>query len=149
MKLTNNFNNEGKSASPWLILIFIALSLVGFIDASYLAIKSVLNGAVKCYIFSGCDIVLNSSYSHVFSIPISFFGAFFYLAVFLLSIRYLETKNNKILFFLRYLFIAAALFTAYLLILQFFVLKAVCFYCLASAVDSLALFILGFFFLSD
>jgi uncharacterized membrane protein len=124
---------------------FLVLSFIGFLDATYLAIEKLLGNSITCYIFEGCQTVNNSAYSQIFGIPLSFFGAIFYLAIFLCSIRYLQTKHKTIFKTIFYFSCFSALFGIYLSILQIFVIKALCIYCLISAACSVGLFITGFF----
>lgn len=133
----------------WAIIAYIILGLEGFINASYLAIERFMGGTIKCVIFSGCETVNNSAYAQVFGIPLSFFGALFYLLVFLLSVRYLQIKNVKILHILHWLALLALLFSAYLFVIQAFVINAYCFYCIVSACTALSLFIIGFWLPKD
>ncbi len=127
----------------WVIWTFLFLSFIGFLDALYLTVKGIFGSPITCYIFEGCRNVTDSPYAKIFGIPLSFFGAAFYLLLFIFSIRYLETKNIKILKLLFYLAIFGFLFALYLLILQFFVIKALCIYCLISSFISISLFIIS------
>jgi len=133
----------------WAVIVYIVLGLEGFINASYLAIEKFMGGTIKCIVFSGCETVNNSAYAQVLGIPLSFFGAIFYLLVFLLSVRYLQIKSVKILHYLHYLALLALLFSIYLFVVQVFVIKAYCFYCIVSACTSLLLFIIGFWLPKD
>lgn len=126
----------------WVILV---LSFIGFIDATYLAIKKFFASPLPCYIFQGCDVVNTSSYSNIFGIPNSLLGAIFYLAVFILTVRFLETKNFAYFKAIFYLSILGFLMALYLTVLQVFVIKALCIYCLISAIDSTLIFALTFF----
>lgn len=123
--------------------IFLVLSFVGFLDALYLSLKKIFGSPITCYIFEGCETVTNSPYAQIFGIPLSFFGVLFYLAIFLISVRYFQTQNIKLFKIIFYLSCFSVLFAVYFSFLQFFVIKALCIYCLVSAAASLGLFITG------
>ena len=61
-------------------LALTLLSFLGLVDTLYLGIKR--GTPVPCSITSGCEEVLNSRFSELAGIPISWFGFAFYLAVF-------------------------------------------------------------------
>ncbi|MDI6717949.1 MAG: vitamin K epoxide reductase family protein [Patescibacteria group bacterium] len=125
--------------STYLVLV---LSLIGFIDALYLTVKKFLGSPLNCIVGEGCITAANSSYANIFGIPLSLFGVFFYLAVFFLSIRYLETRNPKNFKIIFYLVSLGFVFALYLLAIQAFFVRAFCFYCLISAAVSLCLFVI-------
>ena len=80
-----------------LKILFLALSLLGFLDASYLAIKYYQGEAPTCAFFKGCDVVTTSEYATIFGISIALLGAIYYLSLLLLSIIYLDTKNPRLI----------------------------------------------------
>lgn len=126
--------------------IFIVASFLGFLDASYLSIKEFFVSPINCFIVKGCDIVANSSYARLFgTVPLAFFGVIFYLAVFFVSVRYLEMQKAH-LFKTVFLFsCVGVLFDIYLLYIQIFVLRAFCIYCLTSAALSISIFVVSLF----
>ena len=129
----------------WFLIIFIAVSFVGFLDAAYLTVQHYNKGILPCYIFSGCDKVLASSYAAVAGVPVSLFGALFYFLILAAAVFYIDTKHKAALTILVYLPIAGFAATLWLFFLQLFVIKAICFYCVVSAVSSTLLFGLGIY----
>ncbi len=127
----------------WLIWAFVIVSFLGFLDATYLTVIHYAGLNIGCIITTGCDTVTTSAYSEVFGIPLALFGAIFYLVVFLSSLMYVDKRTPAILFFLPILGLGGFLTSLYLIYLQLFVIKALCFYCLLSAGTSTILFILG------
>ena len=113
----------------WTIL---TLSVAGFADATYLAIKKLIGSPVTCYAFNGCGVVDASSYSSLFGIPLSVFGSLFYVVTILLLIQFFLRKQKKILDAAALTLTFGGLFAIYLLVLQAFVIKAFCFYCIIS-----------------
>lgn len=115
-----------------IVWIMLALSIIGFINATYLAIKVMIGGPIVCYVFSGCDIVTQSSYSKLFGVPFSAIGSLFYAAMIIVITYYLQrqTKRARIGVICGGLF--GGLFSLYFFSLQAFVIDAWCFYCVIS-----------------
>ena len=126
-----------------LKILFLALSLLGFLDASYLAIKYYQGEAPTCAFFQGCDVVTTSEYATIFGISIALLGAIYYLSLLILSIIYLDTKNPRLIKIGTVIAGGGFLFSLWLIYLQIFVLNALCIYCVASALSSTSLFVLG------
>jgi len=126
-------------------LSFLTLSLIGFLDASYLAAKHYLGEPVVCSLLEGCEEVLTSKYAIVAGVPVALFGVFYYLAVFILIILYWDTGKTQFLRFAAYLTILGFAASLWFVYLQLFVIGAICLYCMASAITSTILFMLGLF----
>ncbi|MEI6396711.1 MAG: vitamin K epoxide reductase family protein [Candidatus Taylorbacteria bacterium] len=126
-----------------IAIAILVVALIGFADASYLAIEHFQGVTPPCSITSGCEQVLSSSYSEVLGIPVSLPGALFYILVAAGALAYLEGKHEKIfrysLLITVFGFIASLWFT----FLQIFVIHSYCAYCLGSALTSTTLFILA------
>src|SRR5258708_5075795 len=137
-----------KTPSPQLIkgiaLAFLLLALAGFLDATYLTVDHYLRLPVPCSAVFSCETVLTSRYSQIFGVPVSLAGVLYYGAIFLLSLAALSRKNEKLLRavaqFTPIGFIASLVF----IYLQFFVIHAICIYCMISAALSITLFCIGF-----
>lgn len=91
-----------------------------------------------------CWTVNNSVYSQVFGIPVAFLGAGAYLLILLILI--LETRNdflkrNGLLVVFGFCVIGT-IFSGYLTYLELFVIKAICPFCVVSALIMLILLIL-------
>ena len=127
----------------WLSKGLAIFSFFGFLDALYLAIEHYLNRIPPCSLVKGCEQVLTSKYATIFGIPVALFGAVFYIAVFLLVLAYLDSRNERILKFVFFLTLAGFLGSLGFLYLQIFVIKALCFYCLISLGTSTILFLLS------
>jgi len=130
-----------------VVLAFLIVSLLGFLDATYLTAKHYLGEAPACSMIEGCEKVLTSSYATVGRVPVALMGAFYYLAIFFLTVAYLDTKRKGLLYFTARLTMVGFLVSLGLIYLQLFVIKAICLYCLASAASSTVLFGLGVFVL--
>jgi uncharacterized membrane protein len=90
-----------------------------------------------------CWTVNNSVYSELFGIPISFLGAAAYLTI--LAILFFENKNsflqNNATLALLGISLIGTLYSAYLTYLELFVIKAICPFCVVSAIIMLSLLI--------
>jgi len=123
-----------------LIYIFTAISLLGFLDAVYLT-TSHYTGHITCSVISGCQEVLVSQYSEIFGIPLALLGAGYYLFILINSLLYIDNQNKYSKLVLSYIPIFGFLFSIYLIYLMFFVIEALCQYCLLSAGSSTLLFL--------
>ena len=112
-------------------LALILLSFLGLVDTLYLGIKR--GKPVPCTITSGCEEVLNSRFSEVAGIPISWFGFAFYLAVFSAAVFARFGDDDRLMNLIFWPALAAFLISAGLVAVQAFVLTAYCQYCLGSA----------------
>lgn len=130
-----------------MIYLFLAVSLIGFVDATYLTVNHFAGESPTCSILEGCDKVTLSEFATVFGAPVALLGALYYLVIFLLSIFYLDQKNEKVLRYTAWFTIAGLLASAWFVYLQLFVIRSICIYCMASATTSTMLFLLGLFVL--
>jgi uncharacterized membrane protein len=125
---------------------FLVLGVIGFFDSLYLVITHFTNDSVICDGVNKCDLVLTSSYSTLFGIPVALFGVLFYSTIIIIaSIMKNETKiNSRIITNLLSISTSLALFASiWFLYLQIYVINAYCVYCLISALVSSILFILA------
>ncbi len=133
---------------PWLkinsiAIAFLIVALVGFIDASYLAIKFYTHTIPPCSVFDGCEQVTTSTYATIGGVSVALLGAIYYLVFVLGSVAYFDSKKENILAMLAWFAVFGLIASAYFISVQFFVIKALCIYCLFSAGTSTALFSLG------
>jgi uncharacterized membrane protein len=108
------------------------LSFLGLVDTLYLGIKR--GKPVPCTLTNGCEEVLNSRFSAVAGIPISWFGFGFYLTVFSAAVFALFGDDDRLLRLIFWPALAGFLISLGLVAIQAFVLRAYCQYCLGSAV---------------
>jgi uncharacterized membrane protein len=132
-----------------LVALLIFFALLGIADSAYLAESALTHTPLTCNIgsvseLSGCNIVAQSQYSHLFGIPLGVYGVVFYLLVFLVSCLLLAVSTRRAHAMLVVLgvvgFVASLVFVA----IQVFLIKALCIYCLASAVIAFFTFLLAF-----
>ena len=132
--------------NKWWAVSYVFLTLAGLADTSYLAAKHFAGTPVNCSVLSGCDKVLASPYAVVGSnIPLALLGAFYYFLLLVLVLVYLQNKNKSAALLFFGLSALGFLFSIWLTYLQFFVIRALCFYCLSSAGFTAILFALGLY----
>ncbi len=112
-------------------LVLILLTFLGLVDTLYLGIKR--GKPVACSITNGCEEVLNSRYSTVAGIPISWFGFVFYLTVFSCAV-FATFGEDRLLRLVFWPALAAFVVSLGLVGVQAFILHAYCQYCLGSAI---------------
>lgn len=129
--------------SKYLPIAFIVFALIGFADATFLTIQHFLGKVPPCLVTKGCSTVLTSKWSEIAHVPISLIGAIFYVLLLVLTIAFLSS-GKKVFFQIAIYGTWAGFITSLWLVgLQVFVIKDICFYCMISASSSTALFIIG------
>lgn len=122
-------------------LIFF-LSLLGLGVSAFLLYEYNLSGPVICPLGNGCDIVRASPYSRFLGVSLPILGLVFYLGMALFAIVRSQKIFNKILAKLQLLgSLAGVAFGIYLTFLEVFVIKAICFWCVASFIISVAILV--------
>ncbi len=123
----------------------IGMAILGFFDAAWLTVAHYLKVPIPCGIVQGCDIVTTSAYSEIVGVPVALLGALYYLAIIVLTIIALEKQRPALLRLISYFTWSGLIASAYFVFIQLFILKAICLWCIGSAVTSTALFVLGLF----
>ncbi len=128
----------------WARWIIGAIAIMGSLGTAYLTVVKLTQGEAACPT-EGCDVVLNSPYAMAFGIPLTIFGFLGYAAMATMALGPLaiqEAKQKDLKKFVEHwswlgLFLGAvamATFSAYLMYLLAFVIKAACVYCITSAI---------------
>lgn len=128
-----------------LLFFMMAIAFVGFVDATYLTVQHFQGGVLPCTIASGCDVVTTSKYSMIFGYPVAMFGVIGYVSILLMIMLWFDVRKRQILWIVSGLCLFAFLASAYFVYLQVGVLKAICEYCMLSAITSTLLFLCGLF----
>jgi uncharacterized membrane protein/glutaredoxin len=114
-------------------VIIPALSVLGIGLSIYLTYLYYTKAqATFCLADSGCDTVRESSYSTILGIPVAAFGFIGYLFIFIVSLISIKYRTRWLLLYFASL--AGFAFSAYLTYIELFIIKAICPYCVASAV---------------
>jgi uncharacterized membrane protein len=127
-----------------VLTLVIVLSFIGLADSIYLMKHEVDGTPLLCSItgLSGCNIVANSAYSYLFGIPLAELGIIFYCAMLVLACFEYFFSHIHARRLLHLTAFAGILSSAYFMYAQVFLIKALCIYCVGSAVITLVLFIL-------
>lgn len=143
---------------PWIHrnsrFLIAAVAGFGALNTGYLSIVKLSGGAAACaQKAAGCNDVLSSPWATVFGVPLAIFGFLAYssmvgFALVPLAIKPEKNKEqrrnleNVTWLLLLAGSIAMTVFSGYLMYLLAFQIKAVCYYCIASALFSLSLLVL-------
>ena len=127
----------------WAIPI---IAIVGIGVAAYLAYVEVNEVAAVCGPVGHCNLVQSSSYASILGVPIALLGLASYLAIVILWAVERLVKRDAWKMAARFgligLTIFGTLFSIYLTLLELFVIRAVCAWCLTSAVIMTLLMVL-------
>jgi uncharacterized membrane protein len=132
-----------KKIDGYPTLVAIVLSLVGVVDSVYLAWLKVTGSVAACSNVGDCEAVNSSRYAEIGGIPIAFLGLLGYLAILgliALEIRFPDWKEGLLLAFFGFT-LAGTLYSIYLTYVEVAILRAICPYCVISAVAMIGLFI--------
>jgi uncharacterized membrane protein len=143
MPLASNSGHLSVRHHRRLFFAMLAFALVGFLDSTYLAIEHFLNRVPPCSLVTGCEIVTTSKYSVIFGVPLALLGALYYLAVIVALVLYLDMRRDFIIKWTARVTAFGFVFSLWLVYLQLFVIKAICQYCMLSAISSTGLFVVG------
>lgn len=105
-------------------------SLLGLGVATYLTIVHYTGDAPLCLASGGCEKVQSSEWAKLFGVPVALIGLGGYLAI-ILSL-FIPGENGRIV--TATLAIVGFAFSAYLTYRELFTIKAICQWCVASAV---------------
>jgi len=116
------------------VLMFIT-AWIGLLLSGYLAYAYQVPGELHCAI-GGCLEVRNSQYSSIFGIDVPYFGILYYLGICLYSLSiYLPRKFYSCESLLLVVYHTLGfMFAMYLTYLEIFVIKALCQWCVFSAI---------------
>lgn len=126
-----------------VVVLLLAVSLLGFIDAAYLTARHLLGAPPPCGRFGGCETVTTSGYAAIAGVPVALLGALYYLAIFLSVVAYVDSGRPGILRMTARFTAVGFIASAWFVYLQLFVIRAICLYCIFSALASTLLFLLG------
>lgn len=141
MGLMKNSKNQSKLKINTIIILIAGV--IGLLDSLYLAYVKLANTAIYCTPGLGdCDVVNASQWSTLWSIPLGVYGVLGFSIILLLAVfgnksKMLAPHADLMLFAVS---LAGFLFSMYLTYLELFVLKAICQWCVLSAVMMTVIF---------
>jgi uncharacterized membrane protein len=125
--------------------VAIFLAVLGVVVSGYLSWSHLANAQpALCSEGGGCDTVQSSRYSEIGEIPVALLGVAGYLAIIgalILEKFSLPLAENAPLLTFGFSLIGV-LYSAYLTYLELFVILAICFYCVISALVMVAIFVI-------
>jgi uncharacterized membrane protein len=125
-------------------IILVVAAIIGLLDSLYLAYVKLTNTNIYCTPGLGnCDVVNASRYSVLWGIPLGVYGTVAFLmllclAVFGKRVKMLALYTELSLFAIS---LAGFLFSLYLTFIELFVLKAICQWCVLSAIMMTTIFV--------
>ena len=130
------------------IIIFV-LAVGGFLVARYIhQHKRADQTPLVCPVGFDCDAVVQSGYSKFLGMPVEFMGMIYYALIslaYLIFIFWGEIMPGMVIGFLLVSSLGAFLFSLYLIIIQIFIIKKGCSWCIISSIISACIFILTIF----
>jgi uncharacterized membrane protein len=156
-----------KRPTPWIHRwsrpLMAGIASLGAVITAYLTITKLTQNPTACPT-GGCDIVLSSPYASVFGLPLALFGFLAYVSMIGFAVAPLLFKPSRAVIFAEgtsrqkassdpleswtglFLLVGATamtVFSGYLMFLLATEIKAVCIYCVASALCSFSLLVLA------
>lgn len=130
----------------WSNRIIFVLAIVGLIVSGYLLYTYVTDAPIVCA-NSGCETVRESAYSYFLGIPLPALGGVMYLTILSLSFgkTLFEKEAKNIARSVTFFSFIGVLISAYLTYLEIFVIKAICIWCVTSAVVITAIFLVSLY----
>ena len=134
-----------KHPSEPIWLVSVLLVLAGAVDSTYLAFLKFTGTVAACSNIGDCEAVNNSKYAEIGGIPLALLGLLGYLAILaflVLETRFPSWKEGLHLSIFGFT-LAGTIYSAYLTYIEIAVLRAICPYCVVSAVVMLLLFVIS------
>jgi len=119
-----------------LRVALIVVSAAGIAVAGYLTYIHYKPAALICTTGGGCETVQDSKYAVLVGVPIAIFGLAAWITAFVLTLWNSDLARTLT----AALALAALAFAAYLVILQLFVIDAICIWCMANDVVLIPVF---------
>jgi len=127
--------NGSSDQSTKLWLLIAAIGLAGVAVTTYLTANTLSNTDAACSV-GGCNKVLTSKWAKIFGIPVSAFGMISYSAIMLGALHAYQSSTADI----RGRMVSGVTIgigvigSVYLTLVEIFVIKAACQYCITSAI---------------
>lgn len=124
-----------------VLIALLVLAFLGIADSWYLAESAATDTPLICGpgILEGCNTVAQSPYSKLFGIPLGVYGVLYYGLVFIIAAAALTGRLSQTQKLLAGLTTLGALASVVFVLVQVFLIKALCVYCLLSAGISFAM----------
>lgn len=111
--------------------LIVLISIAGVLISAYLTWTHLRGTAPVCVGGgSGCETVQTSRYSEILGVPVALLGVFAYTGLLLSA----AAKGERAALFGMFVALAGTLYSIYLTYLELFVIRAICQWCVVSAV---------------
>ncbi|MEK7600706.1 MAG: vitamin K epoxide reductase family protein [Patescibacteria group bacterium] len=134
------YAEKAPTVSRAVVVSVIGIAFLGFLDSLYLALLHFINRVPPCSILEGCETVTSSAYATIGPIPLALLGVFYYAFFVITALASFHKRTSAPLSVALFLAPVGMLFTIYLIVLQLFIIDAICIYCMGSALTSSLLF---------
>lgn len=126
-----------------LVASFIVLCCAGIINAGYLFWKHREKKPLVCPLHHDCSVVTESKWSHILYIRNEVLGMLFFLIVLGAMVYVIITPSfaPQLLMMITVAVTGGLMFSIVLVLIQMFIIKDYCFYCLISVVISVLIFV--------
>jgi uncharacterized membrane protein len=130
--------------SPAAGMAAAILSLLGLLDAAYLALERIIGGPIACPVGGGCETVQSSVYAVLLGIPVAFIGVAGYAVLLVVALLSLQMPNllgvslDGLLLALASIALLAGLYFMYV---QIALIGAICFWCAIAALLDLLIWL--------
>lgn len=129
------------------VVVFV-LGVSGFLVAKHIRNHKVKDAPLVCMVGFDCHTVVHSDYSKFLGIPVELLGMFYYAFLSILYfflILFPSIIPIPLFAFLLLASLGAFIFSAYLIVIQIFVLRKGCSWCIVSALISALVVVLTVF----
>jgi len=127
-------------------LVFIGIILVGIANGVYLSIMKLSNNSSMCIKGLGdCWTVNSSVYSQILGIPVAVLGTLAFITLLVLTLLDGRTPffSDYGIYFIFGVSLVGTSYSAYLTYLELEIIRAICPFCVLSAISMLTLFIMS------
>lgn len=136
-------SNPSSVKAPSKIWVLVLLVFLGLTDASYLAFSHYAGLPIACGSSASCNIVTTSSYAYFLGLPLGLWGVFYYGILLVLGLLWWDRQKavfGRLFAGITALGVIASLWFVYV---QVFIIKAICLYCMVSAITTTILFVVS------
>ena len=126
-----------------LVVLIVIFAFLGLSDSMYIARQEANTAPLLCNVenLSDCNIVAQSRYSYLFGVPLATYGIVFYSGIFILGALELALPYRPFRRALQAVSVVGVAISVYFTYVEIFVIRALCIYCLASALITLFILI--------
>lgn len=127
------------------LYVFLVMALIGLFDSMYLAYAYATNTPLSCGAIPGCNEVMRSPYTNIAGISLPVLGIIYYSFSLWNFFVYFIWRNTFGATLLAYLGTLGFLASVYFLYVQVELIKAICIYCVISALTATIMFFISMF----